>query len=66
MNRYEVAAIEIANRIDELHARAKRFAAHATLRTRVPGVMAEIAALEKQLPKMRATGKWARELYAAR
>lgn len=65
MNRYEAAAIEIANRIDELHARAKRFAAHKTLHTRVPGVMAEIAALEKQLPTMRATGKWAKELYAA-
>lgn len=64
MNRYEIEAAEIANRVDALRVRALRFAAHPTLNTRVDGVVAEIATLEKQLLVMRATGKWAKELAA--
>lgn len=66
MNTYEIEAREIAARIKELHGRVARFSAHPTLHTRVPGVKAEIAALEKRLPKMIATARWAKELYAAR
>lgn len=63
MNRYEQNVIEITNRIEELRGRVIRFAAHATLHTRVDGVKAELARLEATLPKARATAKWAKELY---
>lgn len=50
MTRYEIFAKETADRIEELKGRAERFAAHSTLYSRVPGILAEaLAALQSEV-----------------
>lgn len=64
MNRYEEFAKETADRIEHLKGRVERFSSHPTLNTRVAGVLDEIAALEKSLPKQLSTAKWVKELFS--
>lgn len=63
MNRYLTEAIEIENRIKTLYERKKRFQDHPTLNTRIHFVEGEISELEKKLPNLYATARWADELY---
>ena len=62
ISKYHKDAIEVSDRLEILNARKARFSNHATLYTRVAGVCLEISELEKQLPVLKATAKWADEL----
>jgi len=62
-SKYHFMAIEVSDRLQVLRTRKDKFSKHATLSTRVAGVSAEIAELEKQLPILKATARWADELY---
>ena len=62
LSKYHKDAIEVSDRLEILNARKARFAQHPTLSTRVAGVCLEISELEKQLPVLKATAKWADEL----
>ena len=62
LSKYHKDAIEVSARLEILHARKSRFAQHPTLSTRVAGVCLEISELEKQLPVLKATARWADEL----
>ena len=64
LSKYHNEAIEVSDRLQVLHARKDRFSKHATLYTRVAGVCLEISELEKNLLVLRATAKWADELYS--
>ena len=64
LNKYHNEAFEVSDRLQVLYARKDKFAKHATLYTRVAGVCLEISELEKQLPVLKSTAKWADELYS--
>ncbi|MAJ43759.1 MAG: hypothetical protein CBC83_02480 [Flavobacteriales bacterium TMED123] len=64
LNRYHNEAIEVSDRLKVLYTRKDKFSKHATLYTRVADVCLEISELEKQLPVLKATAKWADELYS--
>tara|TARA_R100000900_G_C3310469_1_gene159609 strand:- start:475 stop:672 length:198 start_codon:yes stop_codon:yes gene_type:complete len=64
LSKYHKEVIEVSDRLQVLYTRKDRFSKHATLYTRVAGVCSEISELEKQLPVLKATAKWADELYS--
>ena len=64
LNKYHNEAFEVSDRLQVLYARKDKFSKHATLYTRVAGVCSEISELEKRLPVLKATAKWADELYS--
>ena len=64
LSKYHNEAVEVSDRLQVLHARRNNFSKHATLHTRATGVCLEILELEKDLLVLRATAKWADELYS--
>jgi hypothetical protein len=62
LSKYHRDAIEVSARLEILNTRQKRFAQHPTLSTRVSGVCKEIQELERHLPVLKATARWADEL----
>lgn len=61
-NQYSTFVQELEVRIEQLQGRAERFSKHPTLHTRVPGVLAEIEALQAKIGPNVATDKWVEEL----